>query len=273
MAATLVYLVLNQLRPGGLTGGSVAGLWFGILGSLLMIYAGLLSALRKVPSWWWIGSRKVWLRGHIWLGLLSGWLIVLHSSFRWGGLLERLLWVVLILTLATGVFGLLLQQFVPRILTTRFPEEAPYEQIPHLCRMLRLKADEMFADLVLAGAGRADAPAETATWGGLDLARAQLFHVYETVVRRFLGETYLRRSPLAKPLGSEALFASFRSSPALAEFHERLDALSVLCEQRRQLGEQERLHHTLHGWLLVHIPLSVALLVLGLAHAVLSLYY
>ncbi len=54
--------------PGGLTGGSLVGLWYGIIGSALMIYAGLLSLLRRVPSWWWIGSRKVWLRGHIWLG-------------------------------------------------------------------------------------------------------------------------------------------------------------------------------------------------------------
>jgi hypothetical protein len=54
---------------------------------------------------------------------------------------------------------------------------------------------------------------------------------------------------------------------------EQLGQLETFCDERRQLGEQERLHRWLHSWLLVHIPLSVVLLVLGLAHAVLSLYY
>ena len=60
-----------------------AGLWFGSAGSLLMIYAGLLAAHRKVPSWWFLGARKTWLRGHVWLGLLSvvlSWTIV-HTVY------------------------------------------------------------------------------------------------------------------------------------------------------------------------------------------------
>ena len=52
-----------------------------------------------------------------------------------------------------------------------------------------------------------------------------------------------------------------------------LDELEALCRERRRLAEQERLHGWLHGWLLLHIPLSAALLVLGVAHAVTALYY
>jgi len=37
--------------------------------------------------------------------------------------------------------------------------------------------------------------------------------------------------------------------------------------------EQERIHRWLHIWLLLHIPLSVALLVLGVLHIVTALYY
>src|SRR5205085_7474296 len=71
-ALTALYVWLDRRTPGGLTGGSRVGLCYGILGSALMVFAGLLSGLRRVPSWWWIGSRTAWLKGHIWLGLLSG---------------------------------------------------------------------------------------------------------------------------------------------------------------------------------------------------------
>ena len=36
---------------------------------------------------------------------------------------------------------------------------------------------------------------------------------------------------------------------------------------------KERLHYFLHGWLLLHVPLSLILLVLGVVHAVMSTYY
>ena len=44
-------------------------------------------------------------------------------------------------------------------------------------------------------------------------------------------------------------------------------------EEKRQLDRQSRLHKVLHGWLLVHIPLSYALLLLGAVHAVMALRF
>ena len=55
--------------------------------------------------------------------------------------------------------------------------------------------------------------------------------------------------------------------------HEVLLDLEALVEERRQLGIQVKLHHWLHVWLLVHLPLSMAFLVLTLVHAVMSLIY
>jgi hypothetical protein len=260
VAATAFYGWRFHVTPGGLTGGSLIGLWYGIGGTALMIYAALLSLLRRVPAWWWIGSRRAWLRGHVWLGTLSGLLILYHSGFRWGGPLERVLWVLLLLTLGTGFFGLLLQQFLPRALTTRIASEAPYEQIPHLCAVMRRKAD----DLV-----------ETAgTDAKLDGdVKAELRKFYDVEVRPFLGPAYSPSSALAHPLRAEVLFGRLKTTPGMSAVKEQLGWLATYCEERRQLGEQERLHRWLHAWLLIHVPLSFALLVLGLIHAVVSLYY
>lgn len=254
------YLLVYIFTPGGLTGGSLIGMWYGIIGSGLMVYAGLLSALRKVPSWWWIGSRKVWLRGHIWLGLLSGLFLLCHSGFRWGGALEIALWVVVILTLVTGVVGLALQQIVPRLLTARFPNEAPYEQIPHLCNVLRHRADE-----VVAGVVKDDSVG--------DPVRKEIDRFYKKELRPFLLADYRRSSPLARPLHSELIFASLRDRAGDGPVRQQLVLLETYCDERRQWGEQERYHFLLHGWLLLHVPLSILVLVLGTAHAVASLYF
>ena len=55
--------------------------------------------------------------------------------------------------------------------------------------------------------------------------------------------------------------------------HATLVDLEEICDEARQLVRQERLHRWLHGWLLVHIPLSLALMILGAVHAVMALKY
>jgi hypothetical protein len=271
VVALAVYGWLGRGASSGLSGGSIAGLWYGILGSALMIYAGLLSALRKVPAWWWIGSRKTWLKGHIWLGLLSGILILCHSGFHWGGLLERVLWIVFGLTLLTGIFGLFLQQFLPRMITARVPCEGPYEQIPHLCQVMARKADRLMAstwEVDIKGTVMNVAASQM----GLG-AKVQLQEFYESHVLPFFSGPFRRGALLARPLQAEIAFARLKALPGLAEVKPQIEEMELLCAERRQLADQERLHQLLHGWLLFHVPLSVALLVLGVAHAVVSLYY
>jgi hypothetical protein len=260
-AASLgLYAYLSRHQPGGWAGGSAAGVRFGVAGAALMVFAMLLTALRKVPSWWWIGSRQAWLRGHIWLGLLSGVLILCHSGFRWGGPLERVLWVVFALTLATGVLGLALQQFLPRLLTQRVPCETPYEQIPLLCRRLgreaELVAEAVRANPKLPAAGRAQ------------------FHVfYEEQVRPFLTGPRPARCALMQAAKADELFSRMAAAPGAQGLADELAKLRTFCTERRYLAEQERLQLWLHVWLYAHVPLSAALLILGAAHALMASFY
>jgi hypothetical protein len=255
-----LYLWLDRRAPGGLTGGDLVGLGYGLAGSALMLFAGALTLLRRVPSWWWLGTRQAWLRGHIWLGLLSGVLILCHSGFRLGGALERVLLAVLGLTLLTGVAGLALQQFLPRLIALRVPAEAPYEQIPRLAERMCQVCDDLIEK------ARAD---QNLDRGAFD----RLERFYNDEVRPFLAGRYDPAAALAQPLKAEAVFARVRRLPGLGAVGSQLADLEACCAERRQLGEQERLHLWLHAWLLVHVPLSVALLVLGAAHAALALYY
>ena len=134
------YVVYARSEPDGPRGGSVPGMLYGIAGSALMVYAGLISLRKKVPTWH-IGSAQTWLRGHIWLGLLSVPLILFHAGFRWGGLLEQILLLVLVAIVASGLIGLAVQQFLPRQMTARVPFETFYAQLPFECRLLQVEGD------------------------------------------------------------------------------------------------------------------------------------
>jgi hypothetical protein len=140
LLATAGYVWYALATPGGPRGGSIVGMLYGIAGSALMLFAGLISLRKKVPTWP-IGSAQTWLRGHIWFGLLSGVLILYHAGLHWGGPLEQaLLWVTAAVT-ASGLIDLGVQQLLPRQMTARVPLETFYAQLPFECRLLQVEGD------------------------------------------------------------------------------------------------------------------------------------
>jgi hypothetical protein len=58
-----------------------------------------------------------------------------------------------------------------------------------------------------------------------------------------------------------------------SDAHDATRKLEEICEEERQLRRQVRMHHWQHGWLLLHVPLSLALLLLGCVHAIMALRY
>jgi hypothetical protein len=101
---------------------------------------------------------------------------------------------------------------------------------------------------------------------------APLRRFYLDEMRPFLEHPKDRGQRLTDSAKAGSAFAGLRTLlPALAQA--TLSDLEDICGEARQLTRQERLHHWLHGWLLVHIPLSLALILLGAVHAVMSLRY
>src|SRR5215470_9998014 len=122
VVSLVIYVPYVRHALNGPSGGSVVGLTFGIAGSILMVFAGVLGARRKVPMWQ-IGRATFWMRGHIWLGLLSYPLILFHGGFGLGGPLTMVLMVLFTVVIVSGILGVLLQQVMPRFMLTRVPLE------------------------------------------------------------------------------------------------------------------------------------------------------
>jgi hypothetical protein len=305
--SSIVYLIYALNAPQGPRGGSAAGLLFGIVGFGFVIFAALLGARKRVPTWR-LGRAQAWMRGHLWLGLLALPMILFHGGFHFGGTLTRVLMGLLFITVASGVFGAALQHYVPPVMTSAAPLETIYDEIGHVRSLLREEADQAveavcgnldftkssgeetqraggFTALrpiaatavplrtsaaVSAGASAAVAPAPERIVLSEEQS-APLSSFYLSEMRPFLGLSK-GGNRLADVAASISAFARLRTLlPAAA--HGTLSDLEDICAEARQLARQERLHRWLHGWLLMHIPLSLALILLGAVHALMALRY
>ena len=144
VVATGLYIWYAKHWPSGPAARTWPGMLFGVVGTALMVFAGLLSARKKMIRQR-LGSLSWWLKGHIWLGLLSVPIIFFHTAMRWGGTLELLLMILFLFVILSGVVGLALQNIVPRAMKTLLPSEAIPDQINHLCSVLLAEADNEVA--------------------------------------------------------------------------------------------------------------------------------
>jgi len=276
-AATAVYIMYAERAPLGPRGGSRVGLAFGIIGSAFMIFAGLLAARKKVPVWR-VGRAKAWMRGHLWLGLLSLPMILFHSGFKFGGTLTSTLMVLLLVVVASGIFGAVLQHLMPAMVTERIPMETIFEQIDHVRAQLIAEADGMVdaicgpPDLDIAAVAAVMPVGAAATGVATSAGVLPLRRFYNREMRPFLRNEKSRSRVLINETQASAIFEGLKKLLP-SEDHETIDSLEQICEEERQLRRQVRFHHWLHGWLLLHVPLSLALLLLGCAHAIMALRF
>src|SRR5277367_1746447 len=140
VASTVVYVIYALTDPKGPRGASTMGIIFGIIGFAFMIFAALLGARKRVPVWR-LGRAQAWMRGHLWLGLLSLPMILFHGGFRFGGTMTQVLMWLLIITVGSGLFGAILQNYLPRLMTTDVPLETIYDEIGNVRKLLREEAD------------------------------------------------------------------------------------------------------------------------------------
>jgi len=271
-----VYVFYSTRSPAGPSGGSAVGLTFGIVGSAFMVFAGLLAARKKLPVWR-LGRAQSWMRGHLWLGLLSLPMILFHGGFRFGGPLTSVLMILLILVVASGLFGAALQHYMPNVMTAEVQKETIFEQIDHVRAGMIADADALVASTTgsdePAGVRRTTRSTIAVQTVALPQeAAAALSSFYVREVRPFLQNDGGERHALADASSARAIFVELRTLLP-AETHDAVKNLEDICEEERQLRRQTRLHHWLHGWLMLHIPLSFALLLLGCVHAFMALRY
>src|SRR5262249_6898206 len=238
------------------------GFSFGVLGGMIIVFEMLLW-----PRKWFrtlrVGRAQVWMRAHIWMGLLCLPIVLYHSGFRLGGWLSTVLLVLLVLVIASGIYGLILQQYLPARMLAEVPSETIYSQIPHVVEHFCQEAER----LILAICGPEESSATpgkeqptadvTAATGHLTLGAVRtagqvagrvlqtrsrgepvpgsepLRDFFQSTIKPYLRHGSRTASPLCKRHRAAVLFQELRAHLA-PEAQHGVAFLEDLCRQRRE---------------------------------------
>jgi hypothetical protein len=209
--------------------------------------------------------------------------VLLHSGFGFGGPLPAVTLLLFLAVSASGIWGLILQQWLPSQMIAEIPGETIASQVDvagtyhvkEVERLIRVIERES-PERVIIVRGNPDSQLGVT---GSDLEDYELtgssahdmIQCHDELIR-YLQLGRRSRSPLSSRANAERLFQQLRANMPIAT-HDAVQRMEQLADLRRQWDRQLRLHFWLHHWLIIHLPLSVGMTVLMLVHAVRALKY
>jgi hypothetical protein len=240
------YSELHEMfKPSG-----TVGIWYGTIGSLMIIIGTAMYSLRKRFRFLQGAGRLTgWLQFHIFLCTLGPYLIVLHTSFKFGGIASIAFWSMIAVA-ASGVLGRYLFAHIPGKISSRRA-------------LLQVLEDQQQA-IVDAFAGSARAKA-----GALDQALALgrkrkpkgLLHAFVTGIQNDLTKRWLERK-----------INSRLNVLGMAEADRERAAALVLrqVELERRIALLEPFQRMFAYWHVVHLPMSTVMCVFMLLHIIVA---
>ena len=248
----LVVLVIHgftsEFHPGNLW-----GLGYGIAATVLMLAAAAYAVRRRMPRWGPWRSRD-WLQFHIYGGILFVFLLLMHTGFRFpAGVLGWSLWVLSVWLVVSGLLGIALQKWIPRILTSGLSTEVLYERIPELVAVIR---------------GRAEKLVKSCDQSVQDIYRRSMAALLDGPRLRLI--YYIDITG-----GIQSRTRQFDHLRGLlsAEDSDKLTELTALLKTKLELDAHYTLQKSLRWWLYGHVPVSILLIVLVGLHIFSIAYY
>lgn len=233
------------------------GMSYGITATVFLLGAAIYGARRRSMSFAsrrGLGRSRTWLYFHLYGGGLFLLLVAMHSGFALPvGALNWGLWLLSLWTAASGLGGLMLQRWIPRVLASGLSVEVNYDRIDELTADIRERAEKL---------------AE----GCDDSVRA----LYRKTVAPTLDAPERRLIFFFDPTGGiQARLAPFRYLGGRLPEKEKdqLSELERLYRVKLEIDAHYTLQQALRGWLYLHAPASLLLIALVAIHIATVIYY
>ena len=235
--------------PTGLVGQGL-----GIVGTTMMLVGVTgYSARKRFAFLGRLGPLSAWLQVHIFLCTLGPFLVLLHTTFKFGGIVSIAFWSMAIVV-ASGVFGRYVYVRIPKALNGGFLSLAAIrDEVSELSGNIAQQTGIAIADIdsVLRPRRAADPPSGLV--GALAMAlREDLGHRRD---RRRL-RSFLKDHQVSKALEAPAL--------SLAAEQRRLRVQALLLQPFQRLFRY---------WHAVHLPLALVMLVIVPLHVGVSILF
>lgn len=237
------------------SGGTAYGYTLGTIGTLLIIWLTLLGVRKRAmtPGAW---SLKAWTSAHVYLGLSLVVIVTLHTGFQFGWNVHTLAYVLMMLVIASGIYGIVAYSLLPtRLSDSRAEMTRPQmvEAVVSYDAQLQAAAQPL---------SREDAEMVNHAFGE-DPFRAGL-------LRRLVGRDRGGRTVAAlHDVRRRAAIASGENAIAL-------NAVALLLEHKSaalgRIRRHLRIRALLEAWLYLHVPLTFALIAALGAH-ILSVFF
>lgn len=238
-------LIDQQPRPNG---GTWYGYTLGTIGLGLILWLSLLGVRKRRinPGAW---SLKAWTSAHVYLGLSLIVVGTLHTGFQIGWNVHTLAYVLMLLVIATGIYGVVVYATLPASLSANRKEMTRAQMLDALTaidRQLESAAQPL---------GRAEA----------DLVIAAL------------AQDVFHGGAWGRLTGSYPRCATTRALKGMGGASDEVARVAALLEKRReqlaQIRGALRIRALLEVWLFIHIPLTIALIAALTAHVISVFYY
>ncbi len=270
LLAIAAYLFDDPQEPPN--GGTVLGYTLGTLGALLVIWLTWFGVRKRRYSST-LGTVQGWLSAHVYLGIALLVIVLLHAGFQFGVNVHTLAFVLLVLVVASGFWGVFIYLKYPeRASANRDGSSRPelMDQLEDLDRRAQRIASELSHDFQeVIESSRVRTQLGSTLWArlrGRDLSQ---------VVLHQDGQTSVVPNP-----GQEAALdwlANEQSRATDPDSLAKIGELSALIRNKRQLlrqiAEDLRLQATMETWLYLHVPLTAGLLVALAAHIITVFLY
>lgn len=272
--AVVAYWWYDPLGPQN--GGTWLGYTLGTIGAGLIVWLTLYG-MRKRAYKSRMGSVQGWLSAHVYLGLSLLIIATLHTGFQFGWNIHTLAYVLMVLVIASGIWGVVLYLRYPELITVNrnnLTRHAIFREISELDRKASMLVEALGSptdrmvitsiQLFSIGGGI------RAQIGARDASR-MMVPVQQGDKRQWKKVANPFQQTLLDMLARQVSVC--RDAAIAAVLQELIDVIRTKASLTQRLLKDVRMQGLLELWLYFHIPMTFALLAALTAHIVSVFYY